>query len=113
MKEKILIEIERFTGIEEQTPEVVYLPFETAYQHPYRKFHENAWAAVIDNEIVLVDESLENLWDNLEGIVFERLASVAPENGNGWLTTGDYPEEESPLDNDLGSEEETPSDDGE
>ena len=39
MKERITIEIERFTGIEEMTPEVVYLPFQTAYQHPYRKFH--------------------------------------------------------------------------
>ncbi|MBN1140918.1 MAG: hypothetical protein JXB25_03850 [Deltaproteobacteria bacterium] len=84
MREKITIEIEKFTGIEELTPEVVYLPFESAYEHPYRKFHEHAWSAAVDGEIVLVDENLERLWEGLKEMVLELLAGEeGVENGNG------------------------------
>ena len=85
MKDQITIKIERFTGIEELLPEVVYLPFENAYQHPYRKYHQNAWSAAIDGEIVLVDENLETLWENLREIVIDQLAPEEAENGNGCL----------------------------
>lgn len=104
MKNKISIEISQFTGIEEVTPEVVYLPFETAYEHPFRKFHENAWSAAIDGEIVLVDENLESLLENLKEMVLDLLTSEETDNGHGGLP-GDYLEEGEELESEPDSEE--------
>jgi hypothetical protein len=108
MKDRITIEINRFTGIEEMTPEVVYLPFATADEHPYRKFHDNAWSASVDSEIVMVKENLEELWENLGGIVIEQLSPEEPVDDNGWVTSGDLPDTGDFLDNGPPAEEEEP-----
>ena len=92
---KLTIEIERFSGVEEILPEVVYVPFKEAEPPSVRKFHENAWAASINGEVTLIDEDLGQLLSNLRETVLTLLASEEAGFGNSLpLETEDMEDEE-------------------
>ena len=95
---KLTIEIERFSGVEEILPEVVYVPFKEAEPPSVRKFHENAWAASINGEVTLIDEDLGQLLSNLRETVLTLLASEEAGFGNSLpLETEDMEDEEEEV----------------
>ena len=103
---KLTIEIERFSGVEEILPEVVYVPFEEAEPPSMRKFHENAWAASINGDVTLIDEDLGQLLSKLRETVLTLLASEEAGFGNGLPLETSVPLEEN--DEEEEDDEQTP-----
>jgi len=103
---KLTIEIERFSGVEEILPEVVYVPFEEAEPPSMRKFHENAWAASINGDVTLIDEDLGQLLSKLRETVLTLLASEEAGFGNSLPLETVVPLEEN--DEEENEDEQTP-----